>query len=324
MMRAEFIHTLVGLAEKDPRVVLLSGDLGYTIIEPFVEKFPGRFFNVGVAEQNMIGVATGLAEQGFIPFVYSIVGFTALRPYEFIRNGPILHQWPVRIIGIGGGFEYGTTGITHYGLEDVALMRIQKGMMVVLPCDVAQISHVLKKTWDHPGPVYYRIGKGDRNFMSPLKGQYEPGKAYLVKDGKDVALMTYGNMTKNTLEAGEILASRGCSPAVILVTGFNPSPDEDLKKILPNFKCVLTVEDHYIDGGLGSYVAEVIAENNFSVQIYRCGVRSLYDGKIGSKDFLLDKHGLSPEKIARTALEKLKTRRPAFSAQGGAKKPVKL
>ncbi len=112
-MRRTFVRTLAGLAEKDERILLLTGDLGYTVIEPFAERFPRRFFNVGVAEQNMIGLATGLAESGFIPFVYSITTFVAMRAYEFIRNGPLAHGLPVRIIGVGGGFEYGHAGFTH-------------------------------------------------------------------------------------------------------------------------------------------------------------------------------------------------------------------
>src|SRR5580658_5156121 len=119
-MRKMFVETLVNLAEQDERVMLLTGDLGFGVVEPFMSKFPKRFINVGVAEQNMVGVATGLAESGFIPFVYSIVTFATLRPYEFIRNGPILHQFPVRIVGVGGGMEYGHNGASHYGLEDIA------------------------------------------------------------------------------------------------------------------------------------------------------------------------------------------------------------
>ena len=137
-MRTAFVRTLVELAERDERVVLLTGDLGFMALEPFAERFPDRFFNVGVAEQNMVGVATGLAEAGFIPFVYSIATFASLRPYEFIRNGPVLHQLPVRIVGVGGGFEYGHNGVTHHALEDVGVMRVQPGMTVVAPADPAQ------------------------------------------------------------------------------------------------------------------------------------------------------------------------------------------
>src|SRR6516165_4613432 len=124
-MRGSFVQTLTELAARDPRILLLTGDLGYMALEPFADKYPQRFFNVGVAEQNMVGLATGLAEAGFIPFVYSIVPFAALRPYEFIRNGPIQHQLPVRIVGVGAGREYGSNGLSHYGLEDIAVMRTQ-------------------------------------------------------------------------------------------------------------------------------------------------------------------------------------------------------
>ena len=132
-MRGAFVKALVELAERDPRILLLTGDLGYAALEPFAEKFPTRFFNVGVAEQNMIGVATGLAEAGFLPFAYSIANFAALRPYEFIRNGPVLHRLPVRIVGMGGGFEYGHAGPTHFGIEDAGIMRVQNGLTVISP-----------------------------------------------------------------------------------------------------------------------------------------------------------------------------------------------
>src|SRR5438093_2400618 len=137
-MRRAFVNTLVELAERDPRILLLTGDLGYLALEPFSERFPDRFFNVGVAEQNMVGLATGLAEAGYIPFCYSIVTFASLRPYEFIRNGPILHQLPVRVVGVGGGVEYGHNGATHYGLEDVGVMRVQPGISVIAPADAQQ------------------------------------------------------------------------------------------------------------------------------------------------------------------------------------------
>src|SRR6266566_4068220 len=126
-MRGTFAKTLAELADEDPRILLLTADLGYMALEPFSERFPDRFLNVGVAEQNMVGLATGLAEAGFLPFVYSIVTFATLRPYEFIRNGPVMQQLPVRIVGVGGGLEYGNNGLSHYGLEDVALMRVQPG-----------------------------------------------------------------------------------------------------------------------------------------------------------------------------------------------------
>ncbi|HEY4939313.1 MAG TPA: 1-deoxy-D-xylulose-5-phosphate synthase, partial [Actinomycetota bacterium] len=124
-MRRAFVQELAEIAERDARILLITGDLGFSVVEPFADRHPDRFFNAGVAEQNMVGLATGLAESGFIPFVYSIATFAALRPYEFVRNGPVLHNLPVRIVGTGGAFDYGTAGPTHHALEDVGIMRMQ-------------------------------------------------------------------------------------------------------------------------------------------------------------------------------------------------------
>src|SRR3954469_2867275 len=158
-MRRAFAETLADLANDDSRLVLLSADLGFMALEPFIDRFPGRFFNVGVAEQNMMGIATGLAEAGFVPFVYSIVTFAVLRPFEFIRNGPVAHQLPVRIVSVGGGLEYGHNGISHYGLEDIALMRSQPGITIICPCDTSQACSAVRASMSIDGPVYLRLSK---------------------------------------------------------------------------------------------------------------------------------------------------------------------
>ena len=145
-MRREFADELVRLARGDSRIMLLTADLGYAVLEPFAEEFPDRFFNVGVAEQNMIGLATGLAEAGLRPYAYSIATFASMRPYEFFRNGPVLHELPVRLIGMGGGLDYGHNGMTHYALEDVALMRVQPSVTIVAPADAEQARAALRAT----------------------------------------------------------------------------------------------------------------------------------------------------------------------------------
>ena len=137
-MRGTFVNTLCDIARQDERIVLLTGDLGFTVLEPFREAHPKRFYNVGVAEQNMVGLATGLAESGLIPFCYSIGTFASLRPFEFIRNGPVLHHLPVRIVGLGAGFEYGTAGTTHFSLEDIGVLRTQPGLDIIAPADFEQ------------------------------------------------------------------------------------------------------------------------------------------------------------------------------------------
>ncbi len=302
-MRASFVEALVKIAEKDSRVMLLTADLGFMALEPFSEKFPDRFVNVGVAEQNMIGIATGLAEAGFIPFVYSIVTFATLRPYEFIRNGPILHQLPVRIVGIGGGFEYSNAGNSHHGIDDVGALRVQPGIQIFSPADGNQTKTVIEKTWKLPGPIYYRLGKDDRLVIPELNGHFEINEIQTIHDGKDCLILTMGSIANEAVKAAALLKTKGISAKIATVVSLNPPPIDAIKSILKGFSKVYTVEAHYISGGLGSTVCEIVAENGLPTQVVRCGVKKLADGKTGNQAYFHDLHGLSSEKIVANILQ---------------------
>ena len=304
-MRKAVIETLTSLADRDERIVLLTGDLGFMALETFADRHPRRFFNVGVAEQNMVGVATGLAGAGFIPFVYSIATFATLRPYEFIRNGPILHNLPVRILGMGGGFEYGTAGPTHYGLEDVAVMRTQPGITVLAPADHQQARAVVTATWDMAGPVYYRLGKNDKWVVPGLNGAFELGRAQTVRDGSELVFVTLGPLAGEALDAATRLVSEGLSCAVVVVASIRPAPVDDLIAILSRFRVALTVEAHYIDGGLGSLVSEISASRGLPCRVVRCGVTVMPSGRSGSESWLRSFHGLSGACLADTAMTQL-------------------
>lgn len=304
-MRKALTSALIELAAADDRVMLLTADLGFMVLEPFIERFPNRFVNVGVAEQNMLGVATGLAEAGFIPFVYSIVTFATLRPYEFIRNGPILHQLPVRIAAIGGGYEYGDAGPTHHGLEDVGVMRLQPGITVVAPADHQQARAAVLNTWNLPGPVYYRLGKDDQVTVPGLHGAFELGRVQTVMKGEDVLLVAMGSIAGEAVRAAERLREQGIAATVALVSSFNPAPLADLADLLNQFPLAFTVEAHYVNGGVGSLVAEVIAENRISCQLVRLGVRSTPDGISGGQAFFYRKHGIAHEGIAASVVQAL-------------------
>jgi transketolase len=306
-MRASFVATLAELAENDPRVVFLTGDLGYMVVEKFAERVPGRFFNVGVAEQNMLGVATGLAEAGYIPFCYSIVPFAALRPYEFIRNGAVLHRLAVRIVGVGGGFEYGHNGPSHYGLEDLGVLRIQPDLAVIAPADHQQTRTALRRTWDLAGPVYYRLGKDEKTTIPGLDGRFELGRAELVRDGHDVLLVATGGVTTEAVAAAEQLAARGVSAGVMVVASVSPAPVEDLARALRRFPVVVSVEAHYVVGGLGSLVSEVAAEHGIGCRVVRCGVRTAPGDRSGSQDYMHRLHGLSSEQLVDAALRALQS-----------------
>jgi transketolase len=280
---------------------LLTGDLGFAAIEPFADALPDRFFNVGVAEQNMIGAATGLAEAGFLPFVYSIATFATLRPLEFIRNGPVLHHLPVRIVGIGAGFEYGHAGPTHYGIEDVAALRAQSDIAIISPADKLQAESALRSTWDLAGPVYYRLGKDESIVVPGLDGRFELGRAECLRQGGELVLIAMGAVASEAAAAAELLAQQGTLSTVLVVASVRPAPIDDLETALSGARAVLTVEAHSITGGLGSMVAEIIAERNLPCRLVRCGVRPLPDGISGSNDYMNAASGLSAEAIADRA-----------------------
>ena len=308
-MRGAFAQAITELAEEDSRILLLTGDLGYMALEVFADRFPDRFINVGVAEQNMVGLATGLAEAGFVPFVYSIATFASLRPYEFIRNGPVLHHLPVRIVGVGGGFEYGHAGPTHHGLEDLAVMRVQPGITVIAPADHQQARNAVRASWDLPGPVYYRLGKDDKTTIPGLEGRFELGRAHLIGDGQDLLIISSGSVTMEAIGAAERLSWHGVHCSVMVLSSITPAPLEDLSDALARFPIAISVEAHYLAGGIGSLVAETIAERALDCRLIRCAVRTGPDGVSGSQDYLHKVHGLSSGSIVELALRNLPSSR---------------
>lgn len=304
-MRQAFIRQLVELARKDPRVLLLTGDLGYMALEPFADEFPDRFINCGVAEQNMTGVATGLAEAGFLPFVYSIVTFATLRSFEFIRNGPVIHGLPVRIVGVGGGVEYGHNGLSHYGLEDVGAMRLLAGMNVYCPGDAAQAASVLSQTWESAGPAYYRLGKDEKATVTGLDGRFEVGRVQKIRGAGDVLLLSMGAVGSDVSKAVELLQEKGVDVAHWVAASIQPSPVEDVKEALARFKVIYTVEAHRTTGGLGTIVSEIAAEYGGGAKVVRLGIDHYRGGRSGSQGFLHSQHGISAEAIAGRLLSEL-------------------
>ena len=283
---------LVEIAARDERVVLLTADLGFMALEPFSDTYPDRFLNVGVAEQDMVGIACGLAEAGYLPFCYSISTFASMRGYEFIRNAAALHRLSIRIVGVGGGFEYGSAGASHHGIEDIALMRTQPTITVIAPADYAQTLTALKATWDLPSPIYYRIGKDDRREVPGLGGRFELGRVDVLGSGSDLLLLSTGSVSTEAAAAVEKLAAKRANATLAIVSTLNPPPSEDLANLLRDFPVAITVEAHYIVGGLGSLVCEVVAEHRIPCQAVRLGVSGPPSGVTGSELYLFRRHGL--------------------------------
>lgn len=311
-MRKAFVRQLLEIARADPRIVLLTADLGYTVIEPFTEALPERSFNVGVAEQNMIGVATGLAESGFLPFCYSIATFASLRPLEFFRNGAVLHGLPVRVVGVGGGFEYGLAGPTHYGLEDIGVLRTLPGLTLVAPADSRQTATALQETWDLPNPVYYRLGKDDTREVSGLDGRFHLGGFEIVREGRDVAILTMGAVARDASRACEKLEETSVSALLAVVSCLGPGAPEGLADTLRNFPVAVTYEAHHPVGGLGSLVAEVIAEAGLGCRLVRCAPKNAFAlERLGREPWMQHATGFSCEQLVELVQTSLRDRHRA-------------
>ncbi|HNB22988.1 MAG TPA: transketolase C-terminal domain-containing protein, partial [Candidatus Melainabacteria bacterium] len=227
------------------------------------------------------------------PFVYSIATFATLRPYEFIRNGPILHNLPVKIVGIGGGVEYSHHGPTHFGLDDVGALRVQPGLSIFTPCDRDQLNTALEKTWESNGPAYYRLSKNEDVSVPGLNGNFEVGKLDLIAKGDDALIIAMGNAATLAAKAEAKLKKNGINTTVALVSTMNPSPEAHLIETISRHLNVFTVEAHFINGGLGSLVSEVIAENGLNARLKRLAVRRTPNRSVGSEEFLLERFGIS-------------------------------
>jgi transketolase len=258
-VRTTFIRTLCALAEKNERIWLVTGDLGFSLLEEFYGRFPQRYVNVGVAEQNMIGVAAGLAESGKTVFTYSIANFATLRCLEQIRNDVCYHSADVKVVSVGGGLSYGPQGYTHHGIEDLAILRALPGMTVVAPGDPVETDLATRAVAAHRGPCYLRLGKASEPVVHAGVSGFSLGRAIEVCPGTDAALITTGGMLAPGHAACDALRREGCAVALYSMPTVKPL---DTETIASAARCgvVITAEEHTIVGGLGGAVAEVLAE----------------------------------------------------------------
>ena len=307
-MRTSFIQTLMALARADERIFLMVGDLGYSVVEHFAEKFPKRFVNVGVAEQNMTGIAAGLALCGKIVFTYSIANFPTLRCLEQIRNDVCYHNANVKIVAVGGGLAYAALGMTHHGTEDMAIMRALPNMTVVAPGDPVESALATRAVIEHPGPCYLRLGKTGEPTIHHIAPNFQIGKAITVRDGDDVTLIAIGGILYNAVRAAEQLAQQGIQARVVSMHTLKPLDAEVVLAAARETGAIITIEEHSIIGGLGSAVAEVLAESNPSPIFFkRLGIKDEFCSQVGSREYLMESYSLSVEGIVKSLMGWLKT-----------------
>lgn len=305
-MRTAFFDTLGRLAAQDERLMLLTGDLGFGVVEGFAQRFPDRFVNVGVAEQNMTGVATGLALSGKVVFTYSIANFPTLRCLEQIRNGPCYHQANVKVVSVGGGLAYGSLGMSHHATEDLAIMRALPNMTVEAPGDPVEAAAATEALLALPGPAYLRLGRAGEPIVHRQAIPFELGRALCLRDGEDVTLMSTGGMLATTVEVAAVLADKGVSCRVLSMHTVKPLDVVAVTAAARQTRLVVTIEEHSILGGLGGAAAEVMAEMaDAHAPLKRIGLPSAFAPSAGSRDYLAAEFGLSTDSIVTTVLEAL-------------------
>jgi transketolase len=307
-LRTAFIESLCELAAEDERVWLLSGDLGYSVLERFIQKFPDRFVNVGVAEQNMMGIAAGLAMSGNIVFTYSIANFPVMRCLEQIRNDICYHNLNVKIVAVGGGLAYGPAGYTHHALEDLAVMRAMPGMIVLAPGDPVEARLAIRAIAEHEGPCYLRLGKAGEPVVHHTQPQFRIGEAISLRDGRDVTLISTGGMLKRSLDAAYALAAHGLEARVLSMHTVKPLDVKALSDAASTTRLLVTLEEHGEVGGLADAVARCLVERAIKcafISFTISGERAL----VGSQSYLLEQAGLSTERIA-ARIEELLMRKP--------------
>lgn len=306
-MRNAFADELNQLALSDDRLVLLSGDIGNRLFDRFKQSCPNRFYNCGVAEANMASLAAGIAMCGLRPITYTITPFNTTRCLEQIRDDICYHQVPVLIVGTGSGLSYASLGFTHHSCEDIAMLRSLPGLTILCPADSMELRVLLRKALQLPGPAYLRIGKTGEPHIHQSVPDLEIGKGYRIKNGKDVCLLSTGNMLFTALETGTFLEKSDISTEVFSFHTVKPLDTDLLQNLFARFSVIATMEEHSLIGGFGSSVAEWTADQNPSLtKLMRFGTPDRFPHKIGSQNFLRSAYGLTSQEMAQQIQKQFK------------------
>ena len=326
-MRTTFIETLCELAARDPRVWLITGDLGFSVLEKYAQRFPDRFINAGVAEQNMTGMAAGLALSGNVVFTYSIANFPTLRCLEQIRNDVCYHRANVKIVAVGGGFTYGANGYTHHGLEDLAILGSLPEMTVVAPGDPWETRLAVEAIVQREGPCYLRLGKAGEPAVHTSRPPFEIGRAIQLRDGRDVTLISTGGMLKRAVDARDALLAQGIRARVLSMHTIKPLDEAAVLQAARETGAIITLEEHNLRGGLGSAVADVLASAGVGIPFAKIAAPDCFWHMAGSQAYFQAMTG-DPVELAKRLLSERsqphKTPAPAKQAEAATAAKRKL
>lgn len=302
-MRDTVIRTLIELGKEDKDVELITGDLGFGVLKSFWETLPNQFINAGIAEQNMTGVAAGMALEGKKVFTYSIGNFPTLRCLEQIRNDCAYHNANVNVICVGGGYVYGSLGMSHHATEDIAILRALPDVTVICPGDPVEAALAVKKIAQTDGTCYLRLGRGGEQNVNTVIKEFEIGKAYKLRDAKDinkkVAVFSTGAILEETSKACDMLEEQGIAVEQYSFPTVKPIDRAVIEDCANRFDNIFTVEEHNIVGGFGGAVAEVLAECGGKAKLHRIGIDDFYCIEVGSQAYLREQVGINAEGIVR-------------------------
>jgi transketolase len=301
-MRQTCMNMVYELAKEDPRVVFIGSDLGVGTLKQFKAEMPDRYYMEGVSEQNIVGMAAGFALEGKVVYFNTIATFITRRCFEQVVIDLCLHNVPVRLIGSGGGMVYAPLGPTHLAIEDIAIFRALPNMTIVAPAEANEMRRFMVQSVNHPGPIYIRLGKGGDPIVTPDDQQFVIGKTYSLREGKDALIVTTGITAKTSLDAAAALAQQGIEAGVLHVPTVKPLDADAILKRVTSVPVVVTIEEHTLMGGLGSAVAELVAEAGFSPakRFKRLGIPDVFPDQYGSQASLMERYQLTANHLVQT------------------------
>ncbi|MFH0749528.1 MAG: transketolase C-terminal domain-containing protein [Candidatus Gottesmanbacteria bacterium] len=306
-MRLAFVQALTEAAKKNKRIILVTGDLGFSVFEEYISVCPNQYINAGIAEQNMTGLAAGLAIEGFIPFVYSIIPFVTMRNFEQIRNDICYQNLNVKLVGVGVGFTYGPYGHTHHGLEDVGILRTLPNMVILGPGDPVEARLATEAMVEYEGPSYMRIGRAGDASIHQKDPHFQIGKGIVISRGYDISIIATSTMLHHGFEVSQMLTKVGITVRLVSMHTIKPIDEELIDTCMQETKAIFTLEEHSVIGGLGSAVAEFVAEHGNSILFKRIAVPDRFTKVMGNQEYMRRANKLSVDQIIetiRTAIHK--------------------
>lgn len=296
-MRNTFANTFLELAKSDKRLILLTGDLGFSVFEPLIEACPNQYINCGMIEQSMTGIAAGLASEGYLPVIYSIIPFITIRNIEQIRNDICYQNLPVTVVGVGAGFSYGPYGHTHHALEDIGMLRTIPNLRILAPGDPHEVKALTKQLFKHPQPTYLRIGKKGEPILHSPNQTVSIGKAITMSEGRDVTIIATSTMLETGHLVRQQLLTTDIHVQLISMHTIKPLDSEAIKKAAAKTPLLVTLEEHSIIGGLGSAVLETLADNAIQIPVLRFGIPDRFTKTIGPQEYMREVNHLSVNSI---------------------------